>query len=57
MPNARTDRPQPSIFKRYDLEERLVRLRDDSPVHGRDSLNLVHNPDLVLVTPNAGVGR
>jgi hypothetical protein len=51
MPNARTDRPQP-VFKRYDLEERPVRLFDDSC-----SLNLVGNPDLVLVMPNAGVGR
>jgi hypothetical protein len=51
MPNARTDRPQ-LIFKRYDLEKRPVHLCDDSR-----SLNLVGNPDLVLVTPNAGVRR
>ncbi len=61
MPNARTDRPQPIIFKRYDFERQLVRLCANSPIRacGREALNVVCDPgfDLVIAAPNAGVRR
>ncbi len=61
MPNARTDRPQPIIFKSHDLERQLVRLRADSPICacGREALTVVCDPgfDLVIAALNAGVRR